>query len=124
MKTKKLKSAYASGAPACAVSIQGAKKSLNKAEIQSEYNGLLISLAAILESNDGRVAISYDALNAVVEKKRVLQIVPAEFGVYLQFENTEEAQETPEVEEGFLKSSVAQEARDYLNKQKENNETI
>lgn len=120
MKIKKNKSAFASGAPPCSVSIEGSKP-LNRLDTQKEYNGLLVVLAAILEQNNGRVLVSQEALDTVRRQKRVLQIVPAELSLSVQFDTfTEDTTEPETVEDNnFLESSIAQEAREFLAKQKE-----
>lgn len=126
MKIKKRKSAYASGMPLCPVTIDGAVKPRTLEEMRSEYNGLLITLAAILERNDGRIFVNYEDVDKVKRQKRVLQIIPGEVSLALQFNTSAKAaptESTTEAASSFLNSNAAQEARDYLAKQKENNDT-
>jgi hypothetical protein len=126
MKLKKSKSAYATGAPPCPVTIEGGSKFLNASEKLQEYNGLLIVLAAILEQNNGRVIVPIEAINTVKKQKRILQLRQSEFGLSLQFDTFQEETAVPQVQEEkhFLESSVAQEARDFLAQQRKTNDTI
>jgi len=123
-KFKAAKSSFASGAPPCPVSIDGAKP-LNKGEMLAEYNGLLIILAAIIEHNNGRIIVTEDSITTVKRQRRVLQIVPGHTGLSLQFNDFKEEALTTEPEEAhdFLGSSVAQEAREFLAKQRETNDS-
>lgn len=123
-KLKPSKSSYASGAPPCPVTIEGAKP-LNKNDMLGEYNGLLIVLAAIIEKNKGRVMVSEDDIAIVKRQKRVLQIIPGVMGLSLQFNDFKEDNTLVEPEEthDFLASSVAQEAREFLAKQRETNDS-
>jgi len=124
-KLKKTKSAYASGAPPCPVTMEGSKPARTKEEMVAEYNAFLILFAAFIEQNNGRVVVSYDAIEAVKKQKKVLQIAPGQTGLNVQFTTFQETPVTlPPVEESkFLDSSVAQEARDFLAKQREQNDS-
>ncbi len=123
-KLKPIKSAFASGVPPCPVTLEG-DKPFKKDEILSAYNGLLIVLAAIIEQNKGRVIVSEDSIATVKRKKRVLQIVPSHVGVSFQFNDfkDEDVISVPEEIHDFLGSALAQEAREFLAKQKENHDS-
>lgn len=126
MKIKKAKSVYATGTPPCPVSIAGAIKPRTADEMRHEYNGLLITLAAILEQNNGRVLVTQENIDAVKRQKRVLQLIPGPLALSVQFDTFKEEPVAPPVvapESNFLASDVAQEAREYLAKQKENHDS-
>ena len=124
-KLKRVKSSYASGVAPCPVKIEGSK-SLNKTELLAEYNALLIVMAAFVEQNEGRILISRDAFDTVKRKGRVLQIKPgSDMTLFVQFDTFQEKeQKLSEPEDtNFLASSVAQEAREFLAKQRETNDS-
>lgn len=121
----KNKSSYASGAPPCPVTIEGGKHPLSKAETLGEYNGLLITIAALLEDNNGRVLVSKESIDKVKKEKRVIRIIPGELSLSVEFDTFSDEPVIPvsDEESHFLDSAFAQEAREFLAKQKEENVT-
>jgi hypothetical protein len=117
MKHKARKSSYAAGAPPCPVRVDRASR-INQGSLRSEYNGLLITIAAMIEANGGQFTIPEECLNKV-KQGRVIQILVSPTELTIQFDTFGATEANEETDSNFLESQVAKDAREFLSKQKD-----